>query len=102
MILRKNLISELSKESLECLELSVENEEDYNNIVSSRIDDLYDIAYDLGFRICNNAECREFRDEGYHTDDSLTFCSRECAETIIVDLEEEDYGDYIYYTQWWV
>ena len=101
----KYWVADLSEESQKLFrELAEEEdftEEDIQRGLDSKIHDLHDTAYYLGFRICNNKECREFRDEGYHTDDDLTFCSRKCAEKIIIDLEEEDYGDYIYYTFWW-
>ena len=102
----KYWVFELSKESQDLFRSLAEEveeftEEDIQNGLDSKIGDLDDAAYTLGFRICNNRDCQEFSDEGYHTDDDLTFCSRQCAEKVIVDLEEEDYGDYIYYTFWW-
>lgn len=61
---------------------------------------LVDFCIEYGFRICENPECREIYNEGFLTEDSDTFCSPECAEKIITDINDDDYGEYIFYTEW--
>lgn len=70
--------------------------------MSGEISDLFEVERLLGFRSCDNHECREFFTEGYLMEDpSETFCSRKCAEKNYPDIVEKDYGtDIIFWTDW--
>ena len=102
--MRKVYVEELSKESKEIFKLLANeqgiNKEDIENGLDSKISDLKDMEQHLGFRVCENNECREIFNEGFLTEDCDTFCSSECAEKMITDIVEADYGEYIFYTDW--
>ena len=102
--MRKFYVAELSRKSQELFkELAEEQgftDEEIQDGLDSKIGDLDDIHGLLGFRKCENPQCKEFFNEGFLTEDSDTFCSNECAEKIITDIVEEDYGDYIFFTDW--
>lgn len=68
--------------------------------LTGNIQALTDFHIEYGFRICENPVCREIYNEGFLTEDSDTFCSTACAEKIIYDIEDDDYGEYIFYTEW--
>ena len=68
--------------------------------LTGNIQEIADFNIEFGFRICENPECREIFNEGFLTEDSDTFCSTACAEKIIYNIEEDDYGTYIFYTEW--
>src|SRR5699024_5215580 len=68
--------------------------------LTGNIQALTDFHIEYGFRICENPECREIYNEGVLTEDSDTFCSPECAEKIITGINDDDYGEYIFHTEW--
>lgn len=104
--MKKYWVFEVSKESQDLFRSLAEeedfSEEDIQRGLDSKIHDLHDTAYELGFRICENKECHEFHDNGYMTEHQDIFCSRECVEDCIDGIEEEDYGtDTVFWTHWY-
>lgn len=104
--MRKVYVDELSRESQELFidlanELNID-EEDIEQGLLCKIDDLQETEIGFGFRSCNNLECREFFTEGYYMEElSECYCSRDCAEKNHDDIVNNDYGtDTIFYTEW--
>lgn len=102
--MRKIYVEELSQES-RVLFITLAMEQNYSktdikNGLDSKILDLEEAEDELGFRHCEHAECRELFQEGFLTEDDTTFCSEMCAEETYPNLEEEDYGDFIFFTEW--
>jgi len=102
--MRKYWVVELSEESKALFRnLAKEhglNEEEIQDGLNSKIGDLDENEYLFGFRHCDNIQCKEFFNKGYMTEDSFTFCSSECAEKTVKEIEEKDYGEYIFFTDW--
>ena len=90
----KNLFKELAKYYDDM------DNEDIEIGISSKVEDLGDNERLYGFRHCKNPHCKEFFQSGYLTEDDMKFCTKTCAETINADIVEEDYGKYIWYTEW--
>ena len=104
--MRKVYVDELSQSSQKLFialanELKID-EEDIEQGLLCKIDDLQETEIGFGFRSCNNLECREFFTEGYYMEElSECYCSRECAEKNHDDIVNNDYGtDTIFYTEW--
>src|SRR5699024_138179 len=72
--------------------------EDIEAGISSKVEDLIENEKSYGFRHCNNPNCKEFFQEGYLTKENKIFCSKACAETVMTDIEENDYSTFIFYT----
>ena len=109
--MRKIFVEELSQKSKDLFthlakQFSKENNVNLDELLDgleSRISELqYDSENALGFRICENPECRELFNDGYMMEDNCeNYCSRECAEKIYPEIVEEDYGtDTIFWTEW--
>lgn len=102
--MRKLYVAELTNESKKLFESLAEKQNlkqrKINFYLDGEIDEIDKIADELGFRTCDNLACSEIFNEGYLTEDSYTFCSRECAEKIVSNIVEEDYFDYIFFTDW--
>ena len=105
--MRKIFVEELSQKSKDLFTALAKQFSKENNVnldelldgLESKISDLQhdseskisDLQHDsesaLGFRICENPECRELFNEGYMMEDNCeNYCSRECAEKYIQTL----------------
>ena len=102
--MKKTKVSELTTESRALFEhqaiLFNLKQPQIDKYLTGDIQEIADFRIEYGFRICENPECREIYNEGYLTEDSDTFCSPACAEKMICDIQDDDYGDYIFYTDW--
>lgn len=102
--MKKFYVAELSRKSQELFKDLAEeqgfSDEEIQDGLDSKVRDLDDIHDLLGFRRCENPQCQEFYNEGFLTEDCDTFCSSECAEKMITDIVEADYGDFIFFTDW--
>ena len=86
--------------------ISVAKEMKYNpfqiaELLNSDMLDFFEIERELGIRMCESEGCYVVFDEGFLTEDSDVFCSEKCCYDSIMDLTEEDYGEYVYYTNWY-
>ena len=61
---------------------------------------LFDVESELCIRMCESDNCKTLFDEGYLTEDSMVFCSEQCCYNSISDLTDEDFGEYVYFTNW--
>lgn len=102
--MRKYWVDQLSEQSKALFrQLAKEyglNGQEIQDGLDSKIGDLNDNEYLFGFRHCDNYSCKEFFNEGFMTEDGFTFCSSECAEKIVPSISQDDYGDFIFYTDW--
>lgn len=102
--MKKHDVSELTTKSKELFEYLAEQQGFRQRKISfyldGEIDELEEVKVELGFRVCENPECCQIYNEGFLTEDSDTFCSSECAEKIVPSIVEDDYGDYIFFTDW--
>ena len=103
-VYRKVYGNELSKESKKLFYLLAKkqglNDKDISAGLDSKIRDLDDLHDELGFRRCEHGGCQEFFNEGFLTEDDMTYCSEECAEEMNPQIVEEDYGDFVFFTEW--
>ena len=104
--MRKVYVDELSQSSRALFvtlanALNISNE-DIEQGLLCKIDDLQETEVGFGFRSCQNLECREFFTEGYYMEGlSECYCSKECAEKNHDDIIPSDYGtDTIFFTEW--
>lgn len=100
----KRNVDELSKESKKLFRNLLEQQKfSQNNIkilLKSDINKIDELQNKLGFRTCDNLKCSEIFNEGFLTDDSYTFCSRDCVEEIVPNISEEDYFENIFLINW--
>lgn len=61
----------------------------------------FDYEQELCIRICESDNCNIVFDEGFLSDDCTVLCSEKCCYDSISDLVDEDFGDYVYFTNWY-
>ena len=104
MVIMKTLTvnENLTKEARTFL-INVAKEMKYNpfqiaEILNTDMLDFFEIERELGIRMCESENCYVVFDEGFLTEDSDVFCSEKCCYDSIMDLTEDDFGVYVYYT----
>ncbi|HDU7439110.1 TPA: hypothetical protein RF418_002606 [Listeria monocytogenes] len=94
--MRKVYVEELSTESKNLFrKLAKEygaSEQEIQDGLDSKISDLrHDSECALGFRICENPECRELFNDGFMMENICeNYCSEHCAEKAYPEIKKED------------
>lgn len=76
------------------------SQNDIKILLNNEINKIDELQDKLGFRTCDNLKCSEIFNEGYLTDDSYTFCSRDCVEEIVPNIIEDNYFENILLIDW--
>lgn len=104
--MRKIYVEELSSKSQKLFkELAkahsdVFNNEDIENGLMSKISELRETEYFLGFRSCTNKECCEFFKTGFLFAGDKPFCSKHCIHEFLPDTNNDFETETIILKNW--